>query len=388
MVNNWQSTATYQSSHTNTIIYYNNSGNFTGVALAYSCSQSGPIGLGNIFTAPQLHADAIHLQSISPCRGAGTNLGLASDIDGQARSNPPDIGCDQWNASPVILTQPQLQLTNNPIGFKVTVEAAGQEPLVHSWWHNGMLISDNGHFSSTQTANLQAAGVNEADAGNYFVVVSNSFGAVTSAVAQLVFRFVNVSNSAPAAPFTTWGTAATTIQDAIDAAAAGEVILVTNGVYRAGGRVMQADLTNRVALNKAVVLQSVNGSEATIIEGQWNPVVTNGPAAVRGVWMTNGAALNGFAIRGGATRVGTSQIDGGGIWASSTNALVYNSVVVSNTAFGQGGGAFRVALVNCMLVGNRAIGSGTPGAGTGLGGQGGGAAGSNLRNCTVQGELC
>jgi hypothetical protein len=43
--------------------------------------------------------------------------------------------------------------------------------------------------------------------------------------------YVNVSNSAPVAPFSTWATAATNIQDAILFANDGDRVLVRTGVY-------------------------------------------------------------------------------------------------------------------------------------------------------------
>lgn len=384
VVSNWSSSATVQTRHTNSILYHNASGNYSGGTFSFSCTTPLPAGTGNISTVPQLFADAVHLQSTSPCRNTGANLSVGTDIDGHTWANPPSIGCDEWGGKPIIISQPRLQLTNNPIGYAISVTAAGEDPLAYYWFHNGFPIDNDDHFSQASSLQLVATGVGEWSAGGYHVVLSNSFGVVTSAVAQLTARFVNVSNNTPAAPYTSWANAATNIQDAIDTASADELVLVTNGIYRTGGKVMAGDLTNRVAINKAIIVQSINGPEATIVEGNWNPTVTNGPAAVRCAWLTNGAGLSGFTLRGGATRANAG--DGGGVYGSSTNATVVNCMITSNTAFSSGGGAYRVSLVNCALTGNRAVGSGIPGVGAGGAGVGGGAMGCSLRGCIIQGN--
>src|SRR5580765_3610387 len=95
-------------------------------------------------------------------------------------------------------------------------------------------------------------------------------------MASAAARYVDLNSPAPAAPYASWATAATNIQDAVDVAGTGDDILVTNGVYQTGARDVYS-MSNRVAVTKAVTVRSIHGPAVTSIVGSG----PNGPAAVR-----------------------------------------------------------------------------------------------------------
>src|SRR5438552_725362 len=106
------------------------------------------------------------------------------------------------------------------------------------------------------------------------VIISTAAVQVPAAV-----RYVDVNNPSPAPPYTSWATAANVIQDAIDAALDGDEVVVTNGIYQVGGRVVTAGgVTNRVTVTKPLTVRSMNGPEVTIIRGA---------TAVRCVYLIN-----------------------------------------------------------------------------------------------------
>jgi hypothetical protein len=346
--------------------------------MAYCCADPLPTGPGNIDVNPQLLSDGIHLAQTSPCIGAGTPTGVSgTDIDGQPWKNPPSIGCDEWYPAPIVIVQPAFQVGSPPHDLTWNVTVAGQTPFAYFWIQNGAPISDDGHHSNSGTASMVVNNFGPSDAGTYQVVVTNSSGSATSAPVQLTIHAVNASGTNPQPPYSSWANAATTIQDAVNVAAPGDIVLVTNGFYSNGGMVEAAGLTNRVMLDQPIMLISVNGFNSTVIQGAWDPISTNGPDAVRCAWVGAGAVLNGFTLESGATFAsGDHNLfgpleSGGGVWCDgySTNGIVLNCKLTNNSAV-YGGGAAYGTVDNSLIIGNQAN-------------DGGGAVYSSLNNCTV-----
>lgn len=148
-----------------------------------------------------------------------------------------------------------------------------------------------------------------------------------------------------------------TIQEGLDEAVSGDVVLVAPGTY-----VETIDF-----LGKDITLRSEQGSDVTSIDGH-----QAGSVVIFAGGETGEAVLEGFTIRNGTGTYielgpGYQAYCGGGILCSGTSPTIVNCTIADNSA-DHGGGFFCVlsaspTIQGCSIVWNRAVYTGGGGAG-------------------------
>ncbi len=103
---------------------------------------------------------------------------------------------------PSILSQPQGRTVSAGSNVTLSATASGTAPLRFQWWKNGVIVP------GATTNVLAFAPIGPADAGSYFVVVTNTFGSVTSSLATLVVN-CSYTLSAASASYSGFGGAGT-----------------------------------------------------------------------------------------------------------------------------------------------------------------------------------
>ncbi|MDF7798363.1 choice-of-anchor Q domain-containing protein [Pontiellaceae bacterium B1224] len=198
--------------------------------------------------------------------------------------------------------------------------------------------------------------------------------------------YVDLNSPNPTAPYSTWATAATNIQTAVDATADGDTVWVTNGTYI---------LTAEITVTNDITLQSVNGPEVTIVDGGGSNrcfQLKSGSCLLEGFTIQNGYNGNGYSYN--------SDDDlGGGVLCQDNISSISNCTFRNNQAYA-GGGLVRGKAEHCRFIGNSARGGGGGGGGGMLGGkanycsfienESGGSGGGMLEGsasyCTFQGN--
>ena len=323
---------------------------------------------------------------------SGAGAAYLYDLDGTlltTYTNPtPAIGesfgfsVSSMGSDRVLIGANKDDLVANNTGAAYLYDLAGA--LLNTFTNPTPEISDWFGYS------ISGVGTHKALIGAYF---DNTGASGTGAAYLFVFpdtHYVDTNNLTPTYPYTSWGTAANVIQDAVAAATDGDTVLVSNGVYSSGTTVTPGySSLNRVVITNDIIVRSVNGPEVTVIMGG---------DSVRGVYMSAGT-LSGFTITNGhaVAVVGPLYYErsGGGVNMYGGTGVVTNCVLTGNSAINYGGGSFDGTLTDCTLIGNTASSLGGGSCFGTLNGctiisnsaqNGGGSANATLNNCTLTGN--
>jgi len=103
------------------------------------------------------------------------------------------IGVTSAPIAPTVVTQPQSLNISSGQTATFTVVPNGTLPLSYQWYFN-----TNTPVANATNATLTLSNVQDADAGGYSVIITNSFGSVTSAVVTLTVNTPPSINTQPA----------------------------------------------------------------------------------------------------------------------------------------------------------------------------------------------
>ena len=185
-------------------------------------------------------------------------------------------------------------------------------------------------------------------------------------------HYVVPTNAGASSPFADWGSAATNIQDAVNVAANGETVWLTNGTYFAPSNCVVDRAM--VFITNAITVRSFSGSYTnTVVNGNWPAytnrvfLVSNASAVVSGLTITNGFFTNDsgagvFIYNGLLTNcliagnvVTTKQTGAAGIHMASRYFVgtVSHCIIKGNKIFASAYGGQSAAAIYC--VGNGTI---------------------------------
>lgn len=152
--------------------------------------------------------------------------------------------------------------------------------------------------------------------------------------------YVDASRLDDTGSATNWATAKQTIQAAVDLTVDGDTVWVTNGTYI---------LSAEISVTNAITVQSVNGSDTTIIDGGGSTRCFN--------LHDSACTISGFTIRNGSAQ----DQAGGGVCCENVAPVVSNCVFFANEAIciytspgWSGGGMLRGTAINCVFDSNGA----------------------------------
>jgi hypothetical protein len=277
--------------------------------------------INNVEGSRHLPAHARHHRRAGrrPQRAAGHQPALCAGHPGK----PAELRLPSCSAPPMI---PSGRPTSRPSPCRpsccpVWAEPAGSPISTAStpapgWRWRPRRSRATGRAWSTSSG---SAGTPSGTRVDYYAVAYDSTGAAQTSVTNSFYVAALVAyvktNGTPVPPYHTWATAATNLNDAINAVIPGGVVWVTNGTY-----------DGEVVIRKSCTVKSVNGQAVTIIDGRGTSRCVKMDGVVYSV-------LDGFTLTNGVSPNGEVLGDkaGGGVLLREY-AVVQNCLITGNRA--------------------------------------------------------
>jgi hypothetical protein len=216
---------------------------------------------------------------------AASYVAIATNNFGTATSLVAVLTVD---AKPRILVEPMDLVVSPGVSTNLSVVADGPD-LAFAWWHNGLPVTQG----TTETLSITNAG--PAERGSYQVVLTNTFGSITSRLASLTF-----DSNALAIVLQPTNTTVATGQMALFAVAVSGIPPFSYQWSLAGGSVL-ADETN-----DTLVFASVSLTNA----GNYQVTITNAYSSVTSLIATLAVDTNTAALAIAGPRLVARVVDG------------------------------------------------------------------------------
>lgn len=284
------------------------------------------------------------LANVSAADAASYSV-AASNSDGTATSSTATLTV---LFPPSIVTQPASQSGALGSTISLSVNVSGTGPLSYQWFGSNGALTDGGNLSGSATSTLTIPALTTNELGNYFVVVSNALGSVTSTSASVSI----LGNSAPTItmqPANQNGAAGSNVVFNVTATGSGTLIYQwrKNGKNLVDGKTVSGTKTNSLTLSALTTKN--NGVYSVVIKNSLGSVTSADAALtvfiapVLTLQAASREANAGTDTSFRATVTGTTPInyqwfkdgnpltDGGNISGSISNVLTVANVTTNDS---------------------------------------------------------